>query len=225
MLALLASACAGLVTAAEIGEWETDNIFVIIGSDYATYYEFDFDASTAHAVHYIYRDIESVDAFEQVAQVLIDTMLGTNFKEHKVTHVDIKGEYGSDTLELHQVVGEDAHLTISPIKDDVKSSELTQLLAEWTGDDTFTTFGDDYATYFNFDFDTSTVDLYHVIVTDFPSVDAFRRSAKTYINSWLDTTISEYKVTSVIVVGWCGSEHLELSQESGKDAVFERSDL
>ena len=224
MLAVLASACAGIVTAAEIGEWETDNIFVVIGSDYATYYEFDFDASTAHAVHYIYRDIPSVDAFEQVAQFLIDTMLGTNFKEHKITHVDIKGEYGSDTLELHQVVGEDAHLTISPIKDDVRSSELTQILTEWTGDETFTTWGDDYATDFNFDFDTSTVDLYHVIVTDFPSVDAFKRSAQTYINSWLDTTILEYKVTSVVVAGWYGSEYVELRQESGKKAISDSVD-
>jgi len=236
MLALLASACAGVVTAAEIEGWETDNIFVVIGSDYATYYEFDFDASTVHAVHFIYRDIPSVDAFEQVAQVLIDTMLGTNFMEHKVTHVDIKGEYGSDALQLHQVIGEDAVLTTSPKETGASSSDLTETLTgmvaagetgEWSEDNKFTIRGDDYRTSFRFDFDASTVDVDRNTDSDpMMSVDAFTQNAQAFIDSWLDTSIAGYKVTSVSATVWCESADvcepnvLSLKQKSGTNEVM-----
>jgi uncharacterized protein (DUF1330 family) len=233
----------GMVTAGETGEWTADNKFVISGADYATYhefdsdddyaafYEFDFDASTAHVVHYIYRDIPSVDAFEQVAQILINSMLGTSFMDHKITHVDIKGEYGSDKLELHQVVGEGAQLTISPKETGVSFSELTEILTgmvtagetgEWTADNIFVISGADYATYhefasdddyaasYEFNFDASTVKIYHVTdFSDMPSLDEFKRIAQTYIDSWLDTTIGGYKVTYVSVAGFCESDFCE----------------
>jgi hypothetical protein len=199
-----------MVTAGETGEWRDDHRFWISGDDYYIVYNFGFDTSSVMVTHTTDSDgpVPSLDEFKRNAQTYIDSWLDTSIGGYKVFLVFVSYLCLSDVCEYND-------LTLSK----TSGSDIVFLnIVELSGAQ-----GEAYGSYWYFNPGASTVRGKYELVNKSLSVDAFEQVAQVLIDSKLNTIFLGYKVTSIEVAGMYGSESLTLSQESGEDAVFERS--
>jgi len=93
------------------GKWTADNIFTVTGDGYRIDWVFDYDTSTVQGLYRVADRFWNETEFRENAQSLINEHLGGFIMGHKITSIDISGDYGNDTLILIQELGKPAEFT------------------------------------------------------------------------------------------------------------------